>query len=156
MTAHRRPQASYGGIIKVHDALSKALVKREDGIVEYTSGHSDQTIGSALNISDKLVAKVRTETFGRLATNPAGLTGPRLASIDTSLRVLESELNDLKRVVMNIAEKQGELGNLPTLVARIVDEHDRLCDELTINRIWLNARARRINPPHATNGATRR
>lgn len=103
-------------LIKANSLLEKYLEKMPDGTVQYKDGWDDGKIAMAvaLDMPRTSIGNIRNELFGPLRKEGSAVAGADPARVTA----LEAELNSMK-------EKFSQLVLL----------HQKLCDNLSVNRI---------------------
>ncbi len=107
--------------VQAHKLLSEHLVKTGEGMVDYKEGFDDTRIAAMIDkdLSPASVARIRQELFGKLINRGTGADA-RIAALEGSVR------------------------NLCGLIQEMVEKHDKLVDNLAVNKV-ADVRHLRVN-----------
>jgi hypothetical protein len=120
--------ATASEILKIGEALQRVCRKIDDTFCEYLDGNTDRAVATNLNVKASSVARVRREVYGDLRA-AGGQFAARLTGLETSVKVLESELADVRKEYI-----------------RVIDLLNRALDAMSLEKAWPNARNQKIKP----------
>jgi hypothetical protein len=125
----------------IRDALTPLLkIIEKDKSCEYVAGASDATVAKSLGLSVNQVAHVRKDCFGMLRMSPP--TKPASA-----IETLEHAINNKLATLQTSIELLGlELQETGTAMLRVIEAHNKLCDEIALNKVWQPANRHKLPP----------
>lgn len=96
----RKRSTSAEDKIKIIRILEQQVIVRQDGMVEYKPGYSDQVIADQLGVSPNSVAHLRTSGYGHLYKEPSShrqqtISVQKLDQILSELGVIKFMLMDM-------------------------------------------------------------
>src|SRR5215467_5279158 len=132
----KRQVLSRQQVVALHKRLENVLTKGDDNLWSYPAGIDDSTLAAEFKASVAAVGNLRVELFGKV----------RARSPDARSEAIYAQVVELQQRVDGLEQ---QLKALTAYCEEIRDKHDRLSDNLSINRV---ADVRHLKLNHSING----